>query len=140
MTLTLTLTLTLTQGGDLALHIAAHVRRGDLAARDPNRLVSNEEVGAALAELAKANPNPDRIPKPKPNPHLPPNPNQVGAALAELAEVVAELRSGDATHGGLRLAATVHIMSEGRPTDFPVRLWAASLRRHNVSHALHLLT
>ena len=76
------------------------MRRGDLAARDPNRLVSNEEVGAALAELA---------------------------------EVVAELRSGDATHGGLRLAATVHIMSEGRPTDFPVRLWAASLRRHNVS-------
>ena len=76
------------------------MRRGDLAARDPNRLVSNEEVGAALAELA---------------------------------EVVAELRSGDATHGGLRLAATVHIMSEGKPTDFPVRLWAASLRRHNVS-------
>ena len=109
------------------------MRRGDLAARDPNRLVSNEEGGAALAELAKANPNPDRIPKPKPNPHLPPNPNQVGAALVELAEVVAELRSGDATHGGLRLAATVHIMSEGRPTDFPVRLWAASLRRHNVS-------
>ena len=69
----------------LALHIAAHVRRGDLAGGDPKRLVSNEEVGAALAELAK---------------------------------VVTELRGGDATHGGLTLAATVHVMSEGKPTDF----------------------
>ena len=63
----------------LALHIAAHVRRGDLAGRDPARLVSTEEVGAALAELAR---------------------------------VVAELRDGDAAHGALRLSAAVHVMSE----------------------------
>lgn len=54
----------------------------------------------------------------------------MGAALAELAKVVAELRDGNATHGALRLSATVHVMSEGRPSDFPVA------RRARMSKAL----
>ena len=54
----------------LALHIAAHVRRGDLAGGDPKRLVSNEEVGAALTTP----PHHDTLPYLHPPPHYPPHP------------------------------------------------------------------
>ena len=41
--------------------------------------------------------------------------------------------------GGLTQAATVHVMSEGKPTDFPAQQWTASLRRHNVRLSLRLV-
>jgi len=91
------------------LHIAAHVRRGDLHRLDPRRLVPNDKLGVVFGEVA---------------------------------EVVAELRreteEGEAGGGYPRLAATLHVMSEGWLGGFPLRQWEASLNASNVSLAFHL--